>query len=135
MGIGFLIFGALILAFGLFICYAKSEQLKGAETVSGVITGFLEKKQRSKYVIETVYCPVVEYEKNGRKMTAEHYEYFRSLTLRHSQGETVLIYVDPHMPKKFYFIDDCKGADLKGIAVAACGAVILIFGLIALAIA
>lgn len=134
MGTGFLIFGTLILAFGIFMCYAKNEELKGAETVSAVITGFLEKKQHSKYIIETVYCPIAEYEKNGKKITAEHHEYFNSLTLRHSQGETVLIYVDPHMPKKFYFIDDRKGVDLKGVAVAVSGAVILIFGLIALVI-
>ncbi len=134
MGIGFTVFGLLILAFGLFVCYAKKAQLKDAETVSATITGFLEKKQRSKYVVETLFCPVAEYEKNGRKISAEHHEYFRSISLRHSKGDTVLIYVHPQMPKKFYFVDEGTGPDLKGVAISAVGAAFMILGIIALAI-
>lgn len=134
MGIGFILFGLLILAAGLFICYIKRAQLKNAVTVSAVITGYLEKKKRSRYVVETVYCPVVQYEKDGRKVTAEHYEYMSRLALTHSVGDTVLIYVDPQMQKKFWFVEEGKGPDLLGVAVAVGGAVIILFGIIALAI-
>ncbi len=134
MGISFIVFGLLILAAGLFICYVKRAQLKNAVTVSAVITGNLEKKKRSKYVIETVYCPVVEYEKDGKRITAEHFEYMSSFALQHSVGDTVLIYVDPQMQKKFWFVEEGKGADLLGVAVAVGGAVIILFGIIALAI-
>ena len=134
MGIGFILFGLLILAAGLFICYIKRAQLKNAVTVSAVITGYLEKKKRSRYVVETVYCPVVQYEKDGRKVTAEHFEYMNRLALTHSVGDTVLIYVDPQMKKKFWFVEEGKGPDLLGVAVAVGGAVIILFGIIALAI-
>ena len=135
MGIGFTVFGLFILAFGLLVCYAKSAQIKASETFSGVITGFYEKKQRSHYIVETLYCPVVEYQNDdGKVISAEHYDYFRDFTLSHGVGELVLIYVDPHSPRKFFFVDECKGPDLKGIAISAVGAAFMIVGLVALAI-
>ena len=134
MGTGFIVFGLLILAAGLFICYIKRAQLKNAVTVSAVITGYLEKKKRSRYVVETVYCPVVQYEQDGKKVTAEHFEYMNRFALTHNVGDTVLIYVDPRMKKKFWFIEEGKGPDLLGVAVAVCGAAIILFGIICLAI-
>ncbi len=76
------------------------------------------------------FCPLVKYSNGSKNIIAEHYNYMKSINLNHSKGETVLINVDPQMPKSFYFVDEETRVSYESVAAFAVGAAFIAVGII-----
>lgn len=105
-------------------------RISGSETYYGTIID-LQEKFGYHYRAFTKYCrPVVKYSNGSKEIIAEYYKVIKFINLRHGEGETVLINVDPHMPKSFYFADEERSFSFEAIIAFAFGAVFIIFGII-----
>ena len=136
MSICFIIFGIFFAYMGLRICCNKINFLKKAVTIQGTVVGFLKKLSDSGTYLDPhyLYCPVVKYMHNGIKHTAEYYDYVKGHKLKFNIGDTILILVDPSIPKKFMLISDNKYLEPSGLFIMFSGMVFIISGIILLVV-
>ena len=105
-------------------------RISGSETYYGTIIDLQEKIGYHHRVLAKYCRPLVKYSNGSKEIIAEHYEVIKFINLRHDKGETVLINVDPRMPKSFYFTDEERSISFKAIIAFAFGAVFIVSGII-----
>ena len=129
---GFFIFGLIAAAAGLIICRFHKESVNSTESFSGVVTGISEKILPQGHLLVKKYRPVVKFTMNGRTYTADHHKY--SQIILHNVGETVIICVNPQMPKYFCYAEEEQPNSLIGIILISCGIFVCILSLVFLVI-
>lgn len=126
----FIVVGFIAVIVGIIISYMHKSRISGAETYYGTIID-LQEKFGYRYRTFSKYCrPLVKYSNGSKEIIAEHYEIIKFINLRHDKGETVLINVDPRMPKSFYFADEERSYSHKAIIAFVFGAVFIVSGII-----
>lgn len=126
----FIVVGFIAVLIGIFFCYAHKNRTENSETYHGIIIGIQEKVVCRGGIIRKDYRPLVKYSNGSKDIIAEHYNYMKLINLNHGKGETVLINVNPKMPKSFYFADEETRVSYEAIAAFAVGAAFIIVGII-----
>ena len=126
----FIVVGFIVIIVGIVICYIHKSRISKSETHYGTIIN-LQEKFMYHYGVFTKYCrPVVKYSNGFKEIIAEHYKIIKFINLRHGEGATVLINVDPLMPKSFYFADEERNFPFEAIIAFAFGVTFIVFGII-----
>lgn len=116
---GIFIFGLLAIVAGAIVCHCHRETIDSAESYSGEVVGIRERIVVRMHSITKQYRPEVKFNLNGKTHFAEHHRY--SQVILHDVGETVIVCVNPKMPKYFYYADEEQQHSLPGIIMIACG--------------
>lgn len=117
---GFFILGLLAIAAGAFVCHCNRETIDSAESFTGEVVGFSERIVVRFHSVIKQYRPQIKFTMKGKTYFADHHKY--SQIILHDVGETVIVCVDPRMPKYFYYADEEQQHSLSGIILIACGA-------------
>lgn len=130
--LGIFIFGLLAIAAGVIVCHCHRETIDSAESYSGEVVSISERIVTWTHVIYKEYRPEVKFKLNGKTYFAEHHRY--SQVILHDVGETVIVCVNPKMPKYFYYADEERRNSLPGIILIICGVLTCVLDLVFIAI-
>lgn len=127
---GFIIFGIAAFALGAFFLYAHKSRVDNCESYCGTVIGMLDKMVIRRGIAYKVYCPVVKYSNGSRDIIAEHHNYMKSINLHCREGDTVLIFADPRMPKRFWFSEEFTNVCYEAVAAFIAGGALTAVGII-----
>lgn len=130
--LGIFIFGLLEIAAGAIVYYCHRKTIDSAESYSGEVVRINEKIVAWIPVISMEYRPEVKFKLNGKTHFAEHHRY--SQVILHDVGETVIVCVNPKMPKYFYYADEERRYSLPGLIMIFCGVFTCVLDLVFIAI-
>lgn len=130
--LGIFIFGLMEIVAGAIVCHCHRETIDSAESYSGEVVGISERIVVRMHAITTIYRPEVKFMLNGKTHFAEHHRY--SQVILHDVGETVIVCVNPKMPKYFYYADEERRYSLPGIILIICGVFTCVLDLVFIAI-
>ncbi len=125
---GFFIFGLLAIAAGAFVCHCHREMIDSAENFTGEVVEISERIVVRFHSVTKQYRPQIKFTMKGKTYFADHHRY--SQVILHDVGETVIVCVNPRMPKYFYYADEEQQHSLPGIILIASGAFVCALSLI-----